>query len=105
MIELNRENWEEEVIKAEGWVLVDFWSPKCEPCMALKPELEKLVDVYGDKIKFTALDITGARRLAIQEKVLGLPVVAFYRGGKKEHDLTGDITAAEVENKIKEILG
>ncbi len=105
MIELTRENWEEEVVAADGWVLVDFWSPKCEPCMALKPEIEKLAEEYRGKMKFCALDVTTARRLAIQEKVLGLPVVAFYKDGKKESDLTGDVTLAQVKDSIAGILG
>lgn len=105
MIELTRDNWEQEVVAAEGWVLVDFWSPKCEPCMALKPEVEKLAEKYRGKVKFCALDVTQARRLAIQEKVLGLPVVAFYKEGKKESDLTAGVTIDQVEERLNEILG
>ena len=37
MIELNKENFDAEVLEAKGPVLVDFWSPKCDPCMALMP--------------------------------------------------------------------
>nr|P81110.1 RecName: Full=Thioredoxin; Short=Trx [Tissierella creatinophila] len=39
MIELDKSNFEEEVLKAEGTVLVDFWSPSCEPCKALMPHV------------------------------------------------------------------
>jgi thioredoxin 1 len=70
MIELNKENFESEVLNAEGTVLVDFWSPSCEPCKALMPHVHEYEEVYGDKIKFTSLDITVARRVAIGQKVL-----------------------------------
>lgn len=105
MLELTKDTWAQEVEQADGWVLVDFWSPKCEPCKQLKPHVEKLGETYGDKMKFCALDITKARRLAIKQKVMGLPVVAFYQNGEKKAELTGDITPEAVEAKIKELLG
>lgn len=104
MIALDKETWEKEVQNADGWVLVDFWSPKCEPCKELKPHIEKMEETYGDQMKFCTLDITKARRLAIKEKVLGVPVVAFYQGGEKKDELTGEITPEQVEAKIKELL-
>ena len=47
MIEVNKDNFEAEVLQASGPVLVDFWSEKCEPCMALLPEMEALEDKLG----------------------------------------------------------
>ena len=66
MIELDKKNFEEEVLNAEGPVLVD-WGITCEPCKALMPHVHKL-ETYGEKVKFCSLDITKARRLAIKQK-------------------------------------
>ena len=41
MLELNKENFEQEVLEAEGYVFVDFWSQGCEPCKALMPDVHK----------------------------------------------------------------
>lgn len=102
MIELNKENFEEEVLNAEGYVLVDFWGPTCEPCKALMPHVEAYAEKYGDKIKFTSLDITKARRLAISQKVLGLPVIAIYKDGERIDAVVADeATPASVEELIK----
>ena len=102
MLELNKENFEEEVLKAEGYVLVDFWGPTCEPCKALMPHVEAFEKTYGDKIKFTSLDITKARRLAIGQKVMGLPVIAIYKDGeRKDAVVTDDATKDSVEELIK----
>lgn len=90
MLELNRDNFENEVLKAEGHILVDYWSPSCEPCKALMPHIEELEKEHGEKIKFTSLDITKARRLAIGQKVLGLPVIAIYKDGEMIDSLVGD---------------
>src|SRR5699024_6891027 len=102
MLELTKKNFEDEVLKADGYVLVDFWGPTCEPCKALMPHVEKLEEEYGDKIKFSSLDITKARRLAISQQVLGLPVIAIYKDGEKVDSVVGDeATASSVENLIK----
>jgi len=49
MIQVDKINFEEEVLQAEGPVLVDFWSPNCEPCMALLPDIEALEKKHGDQ--------------------------------------------------------
>lgn len=102
MIELNKENFEAEVLNAESTVLVDFWSPSCEPCKALMPHVHEYEKEYGDKIKFTSLDITVARRVAIGQKVLGLPVIAIYKNGERVDGVVGDeATTKSVEELIK----
>lgn len=102
MIELNKDNFETEVLQAEGHVLVDFWGPTCEPCLALMPHIEAFEKEYGDKIKFTSLDITKARRLAIGQKVMGLPVIAIYKDGERIDAVVADeATKDSVEELIK----
>lgn len=102
MLELNKDNFESEVLQAEGYVLVDYWSPSCEPCKALMPLVEEMEKSFGDKIKFTALDITKARRLAIGQKVLGLPVIAIYKDGERIDSVVADDANKEsVEALIK----
>ena len=70
MLDLTKENFEAEVLKAEGKVFVDFYGDGCVPCQALMPHVHELAEQYGDKIKFCALNTTKARRLAISQKVL-----------------------------------
>nr|WP_300001817.1 thioredoxin family protein [Tissierella sp.] len=101
MLELNKDNFEEEVLKADGTVLVDYWSPTCEPCKALMPHVHDM-EAKFDSIKFTSLDITKARRLAIGQTVMGLPVIAIYKDGEKVDSLVGDdATEMAVEELVK----
>jgi len=83
MIELTKDNFDTEVLEADGLVFVDFWSEKCEPCMALMPEIIALAEKNAGRAKFCKLDTAGNRRLAIAQKVMGLPTLVFYRGGEK----------------------
>lgn len=105
MVDLTKENFEAEVLKAEGAVLVDFYGDGCVPCEALMPHIHGFEDVYGDKIKFTSLNTTKARRLAIAQKVLGLPVIAIYKGGEKVAEcVKDDATPENVEKMIKDYV-
>ena len=96
MLELTKDTFKPEVLEAEGTILVDFYGDGCVPCQALMPHVHAMEDVYGDKIKFTALNTTKARRLAIGQQILGLPVIALYKDGAKIAEFVKD--DATVEN-------
>ena len=105
MLEVDKNTFEAEVLQAEGYVLVDFFGDGCVPCAALMPHVHAMGDVYGDKIKFCALNTTKARRLAISQKVMGLPVIAIYEGGAMIDSLVkDDATPENVEAMIKKYI-
>ena len=105
MLELNKETFGAEVLEAEGAVFVDFYSDSCEPCQALMPVVHGFAEKYGDKMKFTKINTMKARRLAIAQKVLGIPVLAIYKGGEKVTELVkDDCTEENIEKMIQEYL-
>jgi len=54
-LDLNRDNYETEVLQSVGPVMVDFWGPQCRPCLALMPVVERLEKEYAGKIKVAPL--------------------------------------------------
>ena len=67
--------------------------------------INAMADKYGDKIKFTSLNTTKARRLAIGQKILGLPVMAIYKDGEKvEEVVKDDATQESIEAMIKKYI-
>lgn len=82
MTELDKTTFEQQVLKAPGRVVVDFYGDGCAPCAALMPHVHGLEEKYGQSMNFFALNTTKARRLAISQGILGLPVVAVYQNGK-----------------------
>ena len=89
MLEVTKDNFEQEVKQAEGYVLVDFWGPTCEPCKALMPHIHAMEEEFTN-VKFTSFDISKGRRLAKKKKVMGLPVIAIYKDG------------SQVDSRVKE---
>lgn len=102
MFECDKTNFKTEVLESTGLTLVDFYGDGCVPCEALKPHIHKLEETYGDKIRFVGLNTSKARRVAISQQVMGLPVVAMYKDGNKVEELVKEAaTAQAVEAMLK----
>ena len=105
MLEVDKSTFEPEVLQASGKVLVDFYGDGCVPCAALMPHVHEYAEKYGERMKFCALNTTKARRLAISQKILGLPVIAIYENGEMiDSCVKDDATPENVEAMIKRYL-
>ncbi len=105
MILCDKNTFEAEVLKAEGCVFVDYFGDGCVPCEALMPHVVAFAEKYGDKLKFCKLNTTQARRLAISQRILGLPVMAIYKDGQKVEELVkDDATPEAIEEMIKKYI-
>lgn len=105
MIELNKDNFEDEVLKSDMPVLVDLWGPKCGPCLALMPQVEELSHEFEGKAKFCKLNVAENRKLVISLRVMGVPTFLFYKGGEIVDRLSGaeavpDAIRAKVEKLV-----
>ena len=104
--QVDKDTFQAEVLEASGLILVDYFGEGCVPCQALMPDIEALAEQYGNEIKFVKLNTSSARRLAIAQKVLGLPTVTLYKDGQKLSELTKDeAVKANIEAMIKKALG
>jgi len=105
MLEVTKANFEEVVLQGEGHILVDFFGDGCVPCEALMPHIHKLEETYGNDLIFISINTSKARRLAIGQKVLGLPVIAIYKDGEKVEELVkDDATPENIEAMIKKYV-
>jgi thioredoxin 1 len=104
VIEVDSENFEQEVVKSPQPVLVDFWGPQCGPCLALMPQVEALSEKYRDQVKMTKVEAPKSRRLCLNLRVMGLPTFLLYKNGQEVVRLTGNITIKSIEDSLKKIL-
>jgi len=105
MIELTKENFDQEVTEVKGIVFIDFWSPKCEPCLELHPQVEALAKRNEGRAKFCRLDAAANKRLSISQKVMGLPAFVFYINGERAHMFdAGNIDIDAVQAKLDELI-
>jgi len=103
--ELNRDNYEAEVVQADLPVVVDLWGPQCKPCLALMPAVYVLEKEYEGKIKVTKLNAAENRMQCAKLRVLSLPTFLFYKDGEEVERMTGDqITIEEIKAAVDKMV-
>ena len=92
-------NFEEEVLKAKGVVVVDFFATWCAPCKMLAPVLEDI----SDKINVVKVDIDKFPKLTENYRIMSVPTLIFFKDGKKVKEVVGFQTEEELMEIISEI--
>lgn len=99
-IQLSDINFEEEVLRSELPVLVDFWAPWCSPCHMVAPVVEQIAREYGGKLKVGKLNVDEAQSTATEYGVVSIPTLAIFKGGKVVGRLVGAVSRAQLEAKL-----
>ena len=96
---INTDDFEEEVIKAEGKVLVDFFATWCGPCTMLAPVLEQVADSKPE-VKIVKVDVDEEPELATRYKVMSIPTLIVFEKGEVVKKSLGVISKAELLDLI-----
>ena len=75
-------NFEQEVLKNDQLVMVDFWAPWCAPCRAIAPAVAAIADDYAGKVTVGKVNVDNDGELAKEHKVVNIPNIKFFKGGK-----------------------
>jgi thioredoxin 1 len=89
MISLTTENFEEQVLRADKPVLVDFWAEWCPPCKMIAPILEQIEAEHGDRLTIAKLNGDLHPRIVERYGVLGFPTLNLFRDGEVVHQIVG----------------
>ena len=99
---LNKENFEQEVLKSEIPVIVDFWATWCGPCKMIAPILEQIATEYDGKIKVAKANVDEEMQLAIEYKVEVIPTLFYFKDGKVIKKTVGVLEKNEI---VRNALG
>lgn len=100
MIELNKENFEKEVLQSKVPVVVDFWATWCGPCRIFSPIIEDVSKEYAGKIKFAKLDVDSAQEIASKYNIMSIPTVLLFTEGKIKAMSVGAIPKESLKSWI-----
>jgi len=89
----------------EGSVLVDFWGPRCQPCLAMMPAIAELETAAEGAVRVVKVNSAENRQICRELRVFGLPTYVLLRDGVELARLTGDVTRAEVEQAFERLKG
>jgi thioredoxin 1 len=84
-------------VTADGNVLVDFWGPRCVPCLQMMPTVEKLEAESDGKVKVVKVNASENREVCRDLRVFGLPTYVLMRDGEEIERLSGDVSKADIE--------
>jgi thioredoxin 1 len=94
--------FEREVLKHDGWVLVDFFAVWCPPCRALAPLLERFAEQNADRVKVVKVDTDADEALSEQYGVRTIPTVVAFNGGEEVKRAVNPQSRALLEGLIGE---
>ena len=98
-IKVTKENFEEEVLKSEKKVLVDFWASWCGPCMMLSPLVDEVAKEKDD-IKVVKVNVDEEGELAERFNIMSIPCLIVFENGKEEKRSVGFIPKEEIKKLI-----
>ncbi|MCH9691930.1 MAG: thioredoxin TrxA [Gammaproteobacteria bacterium] len=104
IVNITDTEFETEVLKAEGPVLVDFWAQWCGPCKMIAPVLEDLSSHYGDKLKIVKVDVDANKESPAKYNVRGIPTLLLFKGGSLEGTKVGALSRAQLTEFIDQQL-
>lgn len=98
-IVITKENFEAEVLKASGTVLVDFWATWCGPCRMLSPIVDQVAEERPD-VKVGKINVDEQPELAQQFDIMSIPTLLVFRNGQKVNESVGLIPKEKVESLL-----
>jgi thioredoxin 1 len=104
VLEVNDRSFENEVIKSDQPVVVDFWAPWCGPCRMLAPVTEKLADSYSGKVKFCKLNVDENPAVSRKYRVMSIPTLIFFKGGEQKDSSLGAVPEMVLKPKIEALI-
>ena len=96
ILHITKENFEQEVLKSDVPVLVDFWADWCGPCKALAPRLEEADQKLASSVKIAKINIDSQEELAAQFRVMSIPTLILFKNGTPVAKSVGLVSVDEV---------
>ena len=103
-IDVTDGTFEEEVVKSEVPVLVDFWADWCAPCKMIAPIVEDLAGEYDGKVKFAKLDVDANPQAATTYGVRGIPTLLIFKGGSPVDQVVGAVPKAVLKSRLEDAI-
>jgi thioredoxin 1 len=105
IVTLSGNNFEQEVSKATGPVLVDFWAEWCGPCKMIAPVLDELAEEKAGQIKIGKVNVDDNQDLATRFGIRAIPTLLLFKGGQVKEQIVGMTGKKDLEKKIAAHIG
>ena len=104
VVNITNQNYEEEVLKSDKTVLMDFWASWCGPCRMLAPVVEELAKEYAGKVKVCKLNTDDGAETSTKYRITSIPTIIFFKNGEVAGQVVGLQSKAALQEKLNALL-
>lgn len=101
IIEMNNENFDEEINKKSKTLIVDFWAEWCGPCKLLSPIIEELATELEEQVTFGKVNLDSNQDLAMKFSIRSIPTLLMFKDGELKDTKVGLLSKSDLQNWIK----
>jgi thioredoxin 1 len=105
VVEVSDATFDEEVLKSEQPVLVDFWAVWCGPCKAIAPTVDALATKYAGQLKVAKVNVDQNGATPSRYGIRGIPALLFFKDGKVADQIVGYVPQDVIEEKVQKVIG
>ena len=103
-IAVTEQTFDQEVLKAEVPVLVDFWAAWCGPCRLIAPIVEEFATEYDGRMKVAKVDVDDNQTLAMRYNIMSIPTLGVFRSGQMVERIVGYMPKPELKRRLEGAL-
>jgi len=104
LLQVTDGDFEEEIIKSDIPVMVDFWAEWCGPCKMVGPVVEELAQEYKGKIKIAKMDVDANRETPAKFGIRNIPTLILFKGGEVAKMIIGAQPKSHLDEELKKLL-
>ena len=104
LVHVTDAEFDNQVLKSDKPVLVDFWAAWCGPCQAIGPTVEELADEYAGRITVVKMNVDENPQTPGKYGIRAIPTLIVFNGGQVEEQITGAVAKSQIVNALNKVL-
>jgi thioredoxin 1 len=103
-ITLTSSEFDQQVLKSDLPVMIDFWAVWCGPCKLIAPHVDTIATEYDGRVKVMKVNIEEEREIAERYNIMSIPTLLFFKGGKQVDVVVGAVSKSAITAKLETLL-